>query len=152
MAYPSEYVKLCESLVSVSRLNFVICLSPLYRIMPTASGEKDKEVATRASQSPVVPNEGAAAAMPLPLPVQVIERNRLTLAEILTLPKFRDYRSGEPSKVRSNLNQRFIACRGEVHALYYQVIYCQPVKSVFVFEGEWRVCITTGALLEEPSP
>lgn len=111
MAYPSEYVKLCESLVSVSRLNFLICLSPLYRIMPTASGEKDKEVATRASQSPVVPNEGAAAAMPLPLPVQVIERNRLTLAEILTLPKFRDYRSGEPSKVRSNLNQRFIACR-----------------------------------------
>ena len=34
-----------------------------------------------------------------PLPVQVIERNRLSLAEILALPRFRDYTPGEPSKV-----------------------------------------------------
>lgn len=76
----------------------------VYRIMPTASDGKDCEtiVATKvdASQSAVVPNGGVSADMPLPLPVQVIERNRLTLAEILTLPRFRDYRPGEPSKVR----------------------------------------------------
>ena len=125
MAYPSEYVKLCESLVLVSGLNLFI--TTVYRIMPTVSDGKDKEVATKASQSAVVPNEGVAAAMPLPLPVQVIERNRLTLAEILTLPRFRDYRSGEPSKVRSSFDQGFIACREEVHALYYQVTKCWSV-------------------------
>ena len=125
MAYPSEYVKLCESLVLVSGLNLFI--ATVYRIMPTVSDGKDKEVATKASQSAVVPNEGVAAAMPLPLPVQVIERNRLTLAEILTLPRFRDYRSGEPSKVRSSFDQGFIACREEVHALYYQVTKCWSV-------------------------
>ena len=79
----------------------------VYRIMPTASDGKDREtiVTTKVdtSQSAVVPNGGAAADMPLPLPVQVIERNRLTLAEILTLPRFRDYRPGEPSKVRDSL-------------------------------------------------
>lgn len=39
------------------------------------------------------------AGVPPPLPVEVIERNRLTLAEILVLPRFRDYTPGEPSKV-----------------------------------------------------
>jgi len=33
------------------------------------------------------------------LTVEVIERNRLTLAEILGQPRFRDYTPGEPSKV-----------------------------------------------------
>ena len=83
--------------------------------MPTASGGKDHEtiVATKvdASQSAVVPNGGVSADMPLPLPVQVIERNRLTLAEILTLPRFRDYRPGEPSKVRDSV-RKFVTCSG----------------------------------------
>ena len=114
MAYPSEYVILYVSLVSVSGLNFVaLFITIVYRIMPTASDGKDREtiVTTKvdASQSAVVPNGGAAADMPLPLPVQVIERNRLTLAEILTLPRFRDYRPGEPSKVRDSLRDLSLA-------------------------------------------
>ena len=35
----------------------------------------------------------------LPLPVQVIERNRLTEMEIRALPRFKDYTHGTPSKV-----------------------------------------------------
>lgn len=34
-----------------------------------------------------------------PLPVQVIERNRLSLEEIRKLPRFEDYTPGLPSKV-----------------------------------------------------
>lgn len=34
-----------------------------------------------------------------PLPVQVIERNRLSLDEIRKLPRFEDYTPGLPSKV-----------------------------------------------------
>ena len=114
MAYPSEYVILYVSLVSVSGLNFVaLFITIVYRIMPTASDGKDHEtiVTTKVdtSQSAVVPNGGEAADMPLPLPVQVIERNRLTLAEILTLPRFQDYRPGEPSKVRDSLRDLSLA-------------------------------------------
>ena len=44
---------------------------------------------------------GAAATVtaPDPLPVQIIERNRLSVAEIRALPRFRDYRPGVPNKV-----------------------------------------------------
>ena len=43
----------------------------------------------------------AVVADPDPLPVQVIERNRLSVAEIRALPRFRDYSPGAPSKVGS---------------------------------------------------
>ena len=43
----------------------------------------------------------AIVADPDPLPVQVIERNRLSVAEIRALPRFRDYSPGAPSKVGS---------------------------------------------------
>ena len=36
-----------------------------------------------------------------PLPVQVIERNKLTLSELKQLPKFKNYSQGTPSRVRS---------------------------------------------------
>ena len=95
----------------------ILFITIVYRIMPTASDGKNSEtiVATKVdvSQSAVVPNGGAVANMPLPLPVQVIERNRLTLAEILTLPRFRGYRPGEPSKVRDSLRDLSLAV-GEV--------------------------------------
>ena len=35
----------------------------------------------------------------LPLPLQVVERNRLSVAEIRALPRFKDYSAGEPSNV-----------------------------------------------------
>ena len=38
----------------------------------------------------------------LPLPLQVVERNRLSVAEIRALPRFKDYSAGEPSNVRSH--------------------------------------------------
>lgn len=41
----------------------------------------------------------AASMAPEPLPVQVIERNRLNIAEIRALPRFRDYSPGTPNKV-----------------------------------------------------
>ncbi len=34
-----------------------------------------------------------------PLPIQVIERNRLSEAEIAALPRFKDHTPGEPSEV-----------------------------------------------------
>ena len=36
---------------------------------------------------------------PVQLPIQVIERNRLTEAEIRALPRFRNYQPGPPTKV-----------------------------------------------------
>lgn len=51
----------------------------------TISGEEDGEVET--------------AAQVLPLPLEVIERNRRTVAEIRALPRFKDYTPGEPNKV-----------------------------------------------------
>lgn len=38
-----------------------------------------------------------------PLPIQVIERNRLTEMEIRALPRFKDYTPGTPSKVGHEL-------------------------------------------------
>lgn len=35
-----------------------------------------------------------------PLPVEVLERNRLSAAEIRAVPRFTNYAQGEPSKVR----------------------------------------------------
>ena len=35
-----------------------------------------------------------------PLPIQVIERNRLSEAEIAALPRFKGHNPGEPSEVR----------------------------------------------------
>ena len=76
--------------------------------MPEADGRihRKKTAAAKVSNAdvprPVVgPKAGevGGAGVPPPLPVEVIERNRLTLAEILTLPRFRDYKPGEPSKV-----------------------------------------------------
>ncbi len=43
----------------------------------------------------------AVAEVPVQLPVQVIERNRLTEAEIRALPRFRNYQPGPPTKVMS---------------------------------------------------
>ena len=37
--------------------------------------------------------------LPPPLPLEVIERNRFTVAEIQALPRFKDYAPGEPNKV-----------------------------------------------------
>ena len=99
--------------------------------MPTASDEKDRGtiVATKVdvSQSAVVSNGEAAADMSLPLPVQVIERNRLTLAEILTLPRFRDYRPGEPSKVRDSLRDLSLAV-GEVASFPASSFNCCSIQ------------------------
>lgn len=53
---------------------------------PRRKAESNEETATMPS-------------FPPPLPVQVIERNRLTVAEILALPRFHDYTPGHPSKV-----------------------------------------------------
>ena len=39
---------------------------------------------------------------PEPLPIQIIERNRLSVAEIRALPRFRDYSPGVPNKVSGN--------------------------------------------------
>ena len=39
-----------------------------------------------------------------PLPVQVIERNKLTLSELKQLPKFKNYSQGTPSRVRSTVH------------------------------------------------
>ena len=44
--------------------------------------------------------EEAETAAPVPpLPLEVIERNRLTVAEIRALPRFKDHTPGEPNKV-----------------------------------------------------
>ena len=45
-------------------------------------------------------NIGDAGRHPIePLPIQVIERNRLSVAEIRALPRFKDYSPGVPTKV-----------------------------------------------------
>ena len=41
----------------------------------------------------------AASMAPEPLPVQIIERNRLSVAEIRALPRFKDYSPGTPNEV-----------------------------------------------------
>ena len=82
------------------------------RIMPEADGRRHSKrtVAAQVNKAEVSqPAVGAkteeeeegvgGAGVPPPLPVEVIERNRLALAEILVLPRFRDYTPGEPSKV-----------------------------------------------------
>ena len=54
------------------------------------------------SNTPTVEEEAAPEESShdvLPLPVQVIERNRLTEMEIRALPRFKDYTHGTPSKV-----------------------------------------------------
>ena len=51
------------------------------------------------------PNSPPQLACIEPLPVQVIERNRLSVEEIRKLPRFEDYSPGLPSKVsRCTLN------------------------------------------------
>ena len=45
-----------------------------------------------------------------PLPVQVIERNKLTLSELKQLPKFKNYSQGTPSRVRSTAHLVLCIC------------------------------------------
>ena len=72
----------------------------LFRIMPGGQDWKSSKDGAR-EYSPEQ-QAGSTSPPPPPLPLQVIERNRLTLAEILALPRFGDYSPGEPSKVRLN--------------------------------------------------
>ena len=73
--------------------------------------DKESSSFTKNEHDMVTASEGAVAEMLAaatatsssgalePLPVQVIERNRLSVAEIQALPKFRDYSPGIPNKV-----------------------------------------------------
>jgi hypothetical protein len=42
---------------------------------------------------------GKGVEIPDPLPVQVLERNRLSETEIKAIPRFADYTPGEPNRV-----------------------------------------------------
>jgi len=53
-----------------------------------------------AEQEGEEPESSSGGGCALPLPIQVLERNKITVAEIRALPRFRGYSAGEPNNVR----------------------------------------------------
>ena len=112
---------------------FYLAVSPLYcRVIPdkelcsSARNETDTAVTDDGGRETLTAATHAATTgiplplAPEPLPVQVIERNRLSMAEIRALPRFRDYSPGTPSKVipyfwlKTSANPAILTCITEI--------------------------------------
>lgn len=98
-------------------MSLLLLLSLLLRVIPTASSSATQEDAVLAERSrgqniaqedPVLAAEDGTKGrddtggqdIP-PLPLEVLERNRLSETEIRAIPRFANYTPGEPSKVGS---------------------------------------------------
>ena len=73
----------------------------LHRVIPNISSPSETDLA-KSGGNDSLPENGCQQGI-IFLPPQVIERNRLSEAEIRALPRFNKYSPGEPSKVFSFL-------------------------------------------------
>lgn len=92
--------------LQLSGFNFVLFSS--FRVIPAASSSsrlprEEKDLEGEDEVAVVGGDMGCsdAAQDVTPLPLQVLERNRLTEVEIRAMPKFSSYSPGNPSKVNN---------------------------------------------------
>ena len=92
MVYPSRFLSLCLSIYYYNH-SF-----PLFRVIPDIVSHTSSS-GSNLCPDPADSDHGEGLEEVIPLPPQVIERNRLSEAEIRSLPRFTNYSPGKPSKV-----------------------------------------------------
>lgn len=103
-----------------------------YSVIPSgASHPTDSSITSSAKCGEVCGEEDATTI--IPLPSQVVERNRLSETEIRALPKFSNYSPGEPSKVQAigRLRRKWLILTS---AVILQVLYLKNLHRLVTVE------------------
>ncbi len=123
--YPHSVIKILH--------HTILCLCPI-SVIPDDSPfqQETRNVSLTQGKKPGgMEDSGYSSGCVFTLPSQVVERNRLTVAEICTLPRFRDYCAGEPSSVRQDASS------------IISILYSSPYTccmSLFYMVNIWNMC------------